>query len=549
MQISHKLLTEPNWLISVILPKLYRLKRTPEYLLAIKRLLDVPRIWNKSMLSLFIVTLCLLLTANAEAFNNPLNEIHRNYNKYRNSGDNAAALRVANNMVEISETEFGAESREMARHLQHLAIVQYALEEFTAAERSYRRSIGILEDRLGLYDQALTKPLTQLGRIYFDTLRYPAAMDAFRRTQHLMHRNDGVYTVKQLEVIDWMTKVDLALSKLDDADIQSRFYYRINQKHYGASSLEVVPAMAKMGHWFRDTGQYHDALRIYREMINVIQNNESGDDREVIKPLSAIAIVLFLKGVCCPEEYQQQVLDILRKDPATDFLEELGAVVILADINLLLNNERRAKELYAEAWSMVAQESQISILGESLFARPVQLGVGKITQMVAAYRSTSTSGDWRYRHPYWESSSGFEMRSAFTLNFSNYGDATLIGNPLPLCDPMIFDLDSKIRIGNLPEFYMDLEFTVNDGGETSNAAIVASNSPRRLERYVLNVLARTRYRPRMVAGITVRTEKVGIRQTFAVSDIDSINSEYAHYIASMVAKRGCNLLFKQDLWQ
>ena len=56
--------------------------------------------------------------------------------------------------------------------------------------------------------------MSQLGALHYQTQRYAESLELLRRAQHIAHRNHGVYTLKQLSIVDWITKVNLATGQI-----------------------------------------------------------------------------------------------------------------------------------------------------------------------------------------------------------------------------------------------------------------------------------------------------------------------------------------------
>lgn len=497
-------------------------------------------------------TIVVILSLSMPAYGDPSTDRHnqpyQDFREYWDAGNYTESLHAAKRLVEWVERETGANSINLTTPLQNLAAVQQVLGQYKEAERNINRSIAISERQLGRYDMILTKPLAQLGKLYIDTLRYPDAMEAFRRAQHIMHRNEGVYTLTQLDLVDRISSINVVSKQSLDADIQQRFYYRINQKHYKTSDPEIIPAMEKMGAWLRKTGQYRESLLIYRDMVDLILDKDPSGGAAMVKALRAVASVLYLQGNCCPEKTLQKVVDIIRVDPTMDFFEEIDALVELADMNLITRHVSRAKTLYRIAWAMHSQNKEIRLRTDNIFASPVQLGVRRREDAMHAFTNAKAGNIWRFTRGNRPGNFGltrdfnFEASSDLSMTF---GKAELIGKPLPLCYPQILDLVNASSKKDLAEYYIDLDFTVNDVGRPTQLAIKSTNAPAALGRYVKNMLYRTRYRPKVVEGTTVDTEHVAFRQTFTAMHRQTGQHESLLAYTSTAVVHGCNILAMQ----
>ena len=151
-------------------------------------------------------------------------------------------------------------------------------------------------------------------------------------------RTDGVYTLKQLELVDWFTLISIKTTRSKEADNQQRFYYSINVQNYGEDDPRMLPAMHKMADWFRRTGQLGNALETYEKALFVIEKHEL-NEIEKLKPLRGISSVTYLNGSCCTEKQLDEVLQIVTRDQNADYVDELGALLHLADRHMISKKE------------------------------------------------------------------------------------------------------------------------------------------------------------------------------------------------------------------
>ncbi len=300
--------------------------------------------------------------------------------------------------------------------------------------------------------------------------------------------------------------------------------------------------MSKLGNWLRDTGQYADALRIYDRALQVTETNNSAVDLKLVSILRAMSATMYLQGRCCPDEPLERALDIVVREPATDAADELTAIMHLADMSLLTGREGNAGKLYRRAWNMLAWEDGVNRKAERLFAAPTRLGVSRVSHLVSAYgqaqRRRPQSVHVKTYRPAQSDSRGI----SFSFSKPKPRRSGLIGTPLALCYPQVLDLAKVDGKEDLSEYYMDLDFLVSHDGKVSNIALVESNTPSRLGRYVKNILRVTRFRPRLHEGEPVATENVSLRQTFAADQITDSDAVYPHSVEKTAAVHGCNLL-------
>jgi tetratricopeptide (TPR) repeat protein len=458
------------------------------------------------------------------------------------AGNYDAALQTAEQIVALAQTTVAPGSYELAAPLHNLAVVQRTLQQFERSEHNFTRSIDILSETRGQFAPLLVASMSQLGVLRFQTQRFAESLDTLRQAQHIAHRNDGVFTLKQLEIVHWITKVNVATGKFLAADLQQRFAYRVSENNYGASDERMIPAMSKLGNWYRDTGQYKAALQMYQKALQVTESNHSDRDLRLVPSLRAISSTMYLQGRCCPNEPLDRALDIVVREPSTDAADELSALMHLADMSLLTSKAGDAKKLYRRAWDMLANEDRVNREEQRLFATPARLGVSRVSHLVTAYEQAETrrprSAMVKTIKPPQSQSSGV----SFSFKRLESKQGGLVGMPLALCYPQVLNLVRGDGKKELSEYYMDLDFSVNHDGRVSNIEVVEGNTPSRLVRYVKNILRVTRFRPRLKEGEPVVTDNMTLRQTFAPTQFTDRGADDPHNVQKTAVVHGCNLL-------
>ncbi|MCZ6502337.1 MAG: tetratricopeptide repeat protein [Gammaproteobacteria bacterium] len=442
-------------------------------------------------------------------------EINRALNDFDHAWkmqDFPAAVTVAERIVVLLENSQHKQSINHAMALQNLANAQQAMGWHRKSEKNYRKSIQLIEGRQGSYGSELPTVLNNLGALYYSSLNYDLATDAFRRAQHITHRADGVYTLKQLEFVDWITLINIKTTRSKDADKQQRFYYSINVRNYGEDDPRMLPAMHKMADWFRRTGQLSSALKTYEKALFVIEKHEL-NELEKLQPLRGISSVTYLKGSCCSEDQLGEALQIVTRDPNSDHADELDALVHLADMHMIRKRRGKAGQYYRQAWSRLGAENPLT---HELFSTPELLGVSRIEDVYNAYYQTvegrSQMNKTVYRMP---------RQNEGSLTFGVQPKArsmSVIGAPLSLCHSRALELAHTDDTDDLERYFVDVDFTVTREGGVLNVSLVDSNAPNRLQRYVTNTLRYSRYRPTLRDGEAVDTDNIKLRQTFSRGD-------------------------------
>ncbi len=418
------------------------------------------------------------------------------------------ALPLAERVVALVTGMTPYQPTDLVAPLHNLAIIQQRVGQVSAAQENLKRSIRIAVDAEGEYAPGLVRPLRYLGRLHYENQDYAESLAVLRRAQHITHRNHGVYSLNQLGIVNSITNNHLKTNAFVAADVQQRFYYKINEINFGADDARMIPAVTKLGNWFKLSGQLPAALKMYRKSLFLLEQQGSDSDLELIEPLRSISSTLYLQGACCPDEPLDRALDILASHPVSDAEDRVDALIHLADMSLLKKNEDRAKELYQKVWHMLAS-NQNGHKSKALFGTPTRLGISRKDDVVSAFR-TAQKGYFRGNPEVVFLNEPLDDAAAEDGRNSPRG---LIGTPLPLCFPQLLDLAKVRGEEQLVDYYVDFDFTVNQDGQVLDVAVVDSNTPPRLGRYVKNLLQRTRFRPRLSEGEPVASEHVELHQT------------------------------------
>jgi tetratricopeptide (TPR) repeat protein len=450
-----------------------------------------------------------------------------------------SALITVNQVVMLLADKGRSKNQAMALH--NLARVQQLLGMHLKSEQSYKQSIHIIESLEGAFTSELLDLHSDLGTLYYASSDFDLAIESFRKAQHITHRNDGVYSLEQLEFVDSITMLNIKTGRVEDADQQQRFYYSINVRNYGEDDPRMLPAMNKMADWFKASGQFNEAMRTYEKALAVIDKFNLGDT-EKLEPLRGLSTVIYLKGSCCSDDPLGQALHIVMTDPGSDHVDELDALIHLADMHMIRKKREVAKKYYQDAWNRLGAENPLT---HEIFDAPELLGVSRVEDVHKAYYLTVEG----------RSASNRTIIRVATSNENSYNvgyspkrkepATSVIGEPLSLCHSQALALARTSDTEDLAQYLVDINFTVTSEGSVRNVSLLDSNAPRKLQKYVTNTLRQSRYRPTFREGEAVETKNIKLRQTFARNN-DNRAPEPQFRRTSVDGKRaaslGCQLL-------
>jgi tetratricopeptide (TPR) repeat protein len=299
-------------------------------------------------------------------------EIRRLFAVYKESINSANYLEadtLAKRIIELSIKVFGINSVESAKALTNLAIAQNGNKEYEAAERNFRASIDIIERISDRLNSALINPLKGLGSTQLANGRPDMARASFQRAVHISHVNNGPHNLGQVEVLESMAEIYLAVGEHSKAvDIQERIY-SIQARKIEPFSLGIVPALQKQAHWQHRLQMYERERVSWRKIIAVLERNHGKKDLRLIPPLTSLGkSYLFITpseydmqpemSVASGETYLRRANRIAETNPDSDWQIVGQTMLSLGDYYVLSARANRGARMYKELWTLLSEDEE-----------------------------------------------------------------------------------------------------------------------------------------------------------------------------------------------
>jgi hypothetical protein len=296
-------------------------------------------------------------------------EIRRLFGLYKESvisGNFLEADTLAKQIIELSIKVFGINS---AKALTNLAIAQHGNKEYEAAERNFRASIDIIERISDRLNSALINPLKGLGATQLAIGRPDMARASFQRAVHLSHVNDGPHNLDQLDVLESMAEIYLAVGEHKEAvDVQERMY-SIQARKLEPHSMDILPALQNQAQWQHRLQLYDRERLTLRRIIDVIERHHGKNDLRLIPPLNTLGkSYLFITpaeydmqpdiSVASGETYLRRANRIAEKNPDSDWQIHEQTLLALGDYYVLSARPNRAARIYKELWVLLSEDEE-----------------------------------------------------------------------------------------------------------------------------------------------------------------------------------------------
>lgn len=410
------------------------------------------------------------------------------------NGEYGHALTLSQSLLEETDS-FRLDSPSVfGQVLVNHGIIQSAAGEYDLGLPLVDSGLAHMERTTNPFSKSLINGLMAKGLTQIAMGKHEEAEDSFRRVQHIMHRQDGVYAAEQIPVIDWLTKTSLKRGSLTAADREQRFSLRVSEKVYGAESVELLPVLSRLGAYFASRGSTISVLaemdlRLQRDMlfkssvdsylraVAIIEQNFGENDLRLVQPLRGLANARMLQitNRKYAEEALVRSLSIVEANPDSDLTDRAQALVDLGDL-YTITSDQRASAIYLRAWDLLQASAESQSLANAFFETPLRLF----------------------------------PRETPILYLNRRPDATERGEPL----------------------FVELGYNVNTMGKVTGVKVLEKNVPNEQVRLLRHNLKSARYRPRILDAEIQDTEGLSLYQSYEIynrfdplADVDQASGE------------------------
>ena len=234
---------------------------------------------------------------------------------------------------------------------------------------------------------------------------FEQAREDFHWGQNILHRNEGVLTFSQAEILNWLTRVHLSDKELYKADTQQRFLLRVAEEHFEDDHETLTAIKQNVAEYLGQRASlispledeptravrqamFAESLTLLEELIETLEQRAGFTSIELIKPLRALARIRHLQGTGfrLAEGPLERVLSILQSQENLDDEDLAQAWLDLGDGRVLSGNPS-SQDAYREAWTLLASSTPEAI---ERFNAPVMLLPKKITPLYLKRWPTKT---------------------------------------------------------------------------------------------------------------------------------------------------------------
>ncbi len=398
-------------------------------------------------------------------------------------------------------------------------------EEYLAEAEALEEHIAQIAEKSGPFSGDLFESLMSLGRVRLSAGNHEEATDALRWAQNISHRNQGVYNLRQLEILRLLTNMSLLDEDHEAADQQQVFAFFITRHYFGEGDPALLPAYMEIADWYTYTGQ----IRKAKKLLTEAQGLAARHNRDPLPLAIRLNRARRLDSLCCNPEV---LIETLGAGDTTDPDTLAQAYLEIADTLILGRKAGQARH-----WFLKAHET-LPLLASS---EPMPITFRKNLDdpgffSTDAYRLQRNlfSGRQRLekmtqreyledenREPHWFimdrdlAHIGFTRRDNHNVAGGAQRMQSMTGHPILFNAKQLDNLLPFKNAGEKASLRIKASFTVTATGDLENIEVVESNAHPRLNRLLVRALKKVYYRPALKAGVPVRREQVNLIQTFS----------------------------------
>jgi len=436
-------------------------------------------------------------------------------------------------------TDVDSASAESALENDIMGALQVAAEyesdrDYDSALDEYLSLVEVVAQSKGNFSDQLLEPLAGLSRTYIAMGYMEEAELSLRRAQHITHRNDGVYSPRQVEFIEMMVELALKTGEPLDADKQQQFLFFVSSHHF--TGLDSIHAYTGLANWYTATGQYRKARKILDEVITLIKTDAGEHDLRLLEPLKLISQNRRLQGACCSEKSLELAIEILNQhdDAPADIIADIYAE--LADAYTFHRKADVAAGLYATSYAamntgvnqppkMIAMSRKIGATrhSQSQMFRLERDSFGGYSRMRRMSLDEQLEADYQspqiFTVPLPGNSYGVKIKDSLTMSPTarrTERTETWVGAPYQFIFRQLQNiLPVALRDeASVASIFIQLNFTVSETGAVHDIEFTSTNAPVKLNKLMKEVVRKTRFRPGLVEGRPVITHNVTLSQSF-----------------------------------
>ncbi|MGA0707145.1 MAG: tetratricopeptide repeat protein [Steroidobacteraceae bacterium] len=216
------------------------------------------------------------------------------------AGQMPEALALADQLVRLMEAA-KVDNERLSTAWNNLGVVRFRTGDLAGSEASFRRSLELLEATEGIASRRLISPLAGLAAVQAAGDQHALAAESLQRAVAISRRSEGLFNLRQLELLDPLARSFEALGADAQVEQQHRYALKIVQREYGVNDPRTLPATLELARWLEGKGRYVSSRALWGQVVRVGSAEGAGLNVATIDGLVAIARTYRLQYSLDPE--------------------------------------------------------------------------------------------------------------------------------------------------------------------------------------------------------------------------------------------------------
>ena len=182
---------------------------------------------------------------------------------------------------------------------------------------------------------------------------------------HISHVNEGPHNIDQVPILESLAETNLLLGDLDQARNVHELIYNLNERHYRANMLDLLPSLTRRARWQHRTGYYNDERATWRRIIRIIEEKKGKEDIDLIDPYIELGRSYYFvdttdDAAFAPtstynaEIYFKRAVRIAEENPEATWMHEADTKLALGDYFVKEGSMPSARRVYSDVWDLLS---------------------------------------------------------------------------------------------------------------------------------------------------------------------------------------------------
>ena len=160
------------------------------------------------------------------------------------------------------------------------------------SQQEYEHRINEIEANGGVFDGAMLPELIGLGILHQEQLNHEEAANAFQRALYIIRVNEGLYSTKQLPVIDFLIEINASRQEWKQVADSYDMMYWLYRRNYADDDPRQLQGVKRLRSWYiesynKKTGRsleqlFTSAETLYKQGLKIMLNCTDGDKRQTL---------------------------------------------------------------------------------------------------------------------------------------------------------------------------------------------------------------------------------------------------------------------------